>query len=173
MDKLISTAEFNPRVKPYWMTVYAIVLFVTVAGIPFLIVLFLIGGWLTQKHLSRMKCELTEKFLKVEKGVMIKVEKNIPLDQITDLGLVEGPVMRFFGLKEISVETAGQSATGALVKLIGIVDVETFRDSVLKQRDLLILQRNKSRADVPVAEHGSPDVLADILETLKKIEAKL
>ena len=137
------------------------------------IVAALIGGWLTQKYLSRMKCELSEKFLKVEKGVMVKVEKNIPLDQITDLGLVEGPVMRLFGLKEISVETAGQSAEGALVKLIGIMDVENFRDSVLKQRDLLILQRNNIRAVEPAPDAGNPAVLDDILETLKKIEAKM
>jgi len=176
-DKLIIRAEFNPRVKSYWLLVWAILLFVTVAGIPFLLFLLLLGGWLTQKHLSRMKCELTEKFLKVEKGVMIRVEKNIPLDQITDLGMVEGPVMRFFGLKEISVETAGQSGAGALVKLIGIINVEDFRDSVLRQRDLLIRQRNKIQTievkQEAKPEAGSQTVLDEILHTLKKIEAKI
>lgn len=33
------------------------------------------------------------------------------------------------------METAGQSATGPLVKLVGIDDVEQFRDDVLMQRD--------------------------------------
>ena len=172
-DKLISEAEFNPKVKTYWLLVWAIFMFVTVAGIPFLLLLLLLGGWLTQKHLSRMKCELTEKFLKVEKGVMIRVEKNIPLDQITDLGMVEGPVMRIFGLKEISVETAGQSAAGALVKLVGIINVEEFRDSVLRQRDLLIQQRNKIQTIQAKPEADDQAVLDDILATLKKIEAKL
>jgi len=172
-DRAISKAEFNPKVKSYWMLVWAIFLFVTVAGIPLLILLFLLGGWITQKHLSKMKCELTEKFLKVEKGVMTKVEKNIPLDQITDLGMVQGPVMRFFGLKEISVETAGQSGTGALVKLVGIIDVEDFRDSVLKQRDLLIQSRNQIQTVEAQPESENQPVLDDILKTLKKIEAKL
>ena len=45
--------------------------------------------------------------------------------------------MRMFDLKQLGVETAGQSgaAGAALVSLVGIVDTDEFRRQVLAQRD--------------------------------------
>lgn len=82
-----------------------------------------------------MECLLTEKALKVRKGVFVRVEKTIPLDKITDMGMVQGPVMRYFDLHKLTIETAGQSGSGALVSLTGIKDVKSFREAVLDQRD--------------------------------------
>ena len=173
LDKTIAKAVFSPKLKTYWILSGTVILLATVVGIPLIIIWVLAGSRLTQRHFARTKCELSEKFLKVEKGVIEKVEKNIPLDQITDLGLVEGPVMRYLGIKQISVETAGQSGQGPLVKLVGIEGVENFRDQVLKQRDLIVQQKNTGRTHEASAQVGQSDVLKDILVTLKSIEDKL
>ena len=60
---------------------------------------------------------------------------GIPLEKITDMALVQGPVIRHFNIYKLTVETAGQSAPGALVALIGIVDAKKFREAVSAQRD--------------------------------------
>ena len=45
--------------------------------------------------------------------------------------------MRWLGIKQVTVETAGSTGQGALVRLIGLEDVESFRNDVLAQRDAL------------------------------------
>ena len=85
--------------------------------------------------------------------------------------------MRFLGLEALSVETAGQSSEGALVKLVGIVDTRQFRDAVLTQRDSLVTALanvGHPSADKPAAgKPSSDDVLCDILDTLRRIERHL
>ncbi|MCO7225183.1 PH domain-containing protein [Pleionea sp. CnH1-48] len=169
--KVLKEATFNPKVKIYWLFSVSVILAITLFGIPFLILWLLIGSLLTQRYLDNMSCVLTEKSLKVKKGLWVKVEKNIPLDQITDIGLVEGPIMRMFKLKQITVETAGQSSQGPLITLIGIVGTDEFRDSVLKQRDILIENLNAAD-DAPSGEEGVTELLSEIRDILKRLEHK-
>lgn len=163
---VLEEATFNPVIKTYWLVTGALVFLITLVGIPLVVLWLIFGRMVVDRHFKALRCEMTEKFLKVHKGVWIKVEKNVPLDQITDLGIVEGPVMRFFKIKQLSVETAGQSAQGALVKLIGIDEVEAFRSKVLAQRDAII-------ATAPMPPAGEGDVQREMLETLRRIERLL
>ena len=124
-DTVLLTACFNEKLKTYLLLQGIMLLAVTIVGIPLLILLPL-GVVLIRKQFAALSCEMTDKFLKVRKGLLVKVEKNVPLEQITDLGIVEGPLMRLLSIKQLSVETAGQSSQGALVKLIGIVGKKNF-----------------------------------------------
>ncbi len=112
-EKVLRRAEFNPDVRKYWLLSGVWILLVSVAGIPFILIWWIIGLWVTRRYLDRMECILTERSLIVRKGVLNRVEKTVPLDKITDLGRIQGPIMRFFGIDKISVETAGQSTQGA------------------------------------------------------------
>jgi len=176
-EGVLRKAEFDPKVQIYWLLSGAWILAVTIVGIPLLPLWFAIGKAVTGRYLRHMKCVLTEKTLQVGKGALTRVEKTVPLDQITDLGLVQGPIMRCLGLEALSVETAGQSSEGALVKLVGIVDTRQFRDAVLTQRDTLVTalaHMGRSSADVPAAgKSSSDDVLCDIRDTLRRIERHL
>jgi len=175
--KILRTAEFDPKVRTYWLLSGAWILTVAVVGIPLLPLWFFIGKAVTGRYLRHMKCVLTEKTLQVGKGAFNRVEKTVPLDQITDLGLVQGPIMRFLGLMSLSVETAGQSSEGALVKLVGIVDTRELRDAVLIQRDTLVTalaNTGSPSAEVSAAEKSSSDdILCDIRDTLHRIEHRL
>ena len=170
-------AEFDPKVRTYWLLSGACLLAVTIVGILLLPLWFAIGKAVTRRYLRHMKCVLTEKTLQFGKGGLTRVEKTVPLDQITDLGLGQGPIMRFLGLEALSVETAGQSSEGALVRLVGIVDTRQFRDAVLTQRDSLVTAlANIGRSSADVSAAGKPssdDVLCDIRDTLHRIEHHL
>lgn len=169
-------AEFNPKVKTYWLLSGALILFVTVVGIALLPFWFLLGNYVTGRYLSHMYCRLTPRTLEVGKGWLVRTEKTIPLDKITDLGLVQGPIMRYMGLQALSVETAGQSSAGALVKLIGIVDSEGFREAVLDQRDRVVEALeggDEAPAALAPASDGSREVLVEIRDVLQRIEGRL
>ena len=169
-------AEFNPRVRTYWLLSGALILTVTVFGVALLPFWFLLGNYFTGRYLSHMRCRLTPKSLEVAKGMFVRVEKTVPLDKITDVGLVHGPIMRHFDLRALSVETAGQSSAGALVKLVGIEDTEGFRAAVLAQRDRVVETLEGSAVQAlpqPRGDADQYDVLVAIRDALVRIESKL
>ncbi len=184
-DTVIWDAEFNPSVTTYWLLNGIIVCLVTVVGIPLIPIWFLAGKWFTGKYLESHKCTLTDRSLKVSKGVFVRIEKTVPLDRITDVGIVQGPVMRYFEIEALSVETAGQSAVGSLISLAGIKDGRKFRDAVLQQRDLVVGTNEKTQA-MPtnpesiraesvslVSASKSVELLQQIRDSLARIESRL
>ena len=172
-ERIIWDAEFNDAVTTYWLINGALICVATIVGIPILPFWYLIGKFFTRKYLDSHKCTLTDRSLKVAKGLFIKVEKTVPLDRITDLGLVQGPIMRYFQIEALSVETAGQSSAGSLVQLAGIKDGRKFRDAVLTQRDLVVGSGDAAKT-AAVASTGdgteSIELLTEIRDTLLRIE---
>ena len=178
-EPILHEATFNPKVRTYWLLSGALILTSTIVGIPLLIFWFPIGYALTGRYLARLRCVLTEKNLHVARGVLIRQEKTVPLDKITDLAMSHGPIMRRLGLRGLSVETAGQSGPGSLIKLVGIEGTEEFRAAVLAQRERVSGSGGASSATSPAAvaanEAGveSGKVLAEIRDTLLRIEQRL
>lgn len=169
---VLEQASFNPDVRKYWLTGGTITLMVTLIGIPFLPLWWILGMWITGRYLERMECTLTRRTLIVRKGFLVRVEKTIPLDKITDLGMIQGPLMRYFGINALSIETAGSTQPGALVKLHGIRDVEAFRDTVLEQRDNMLEHTDASGASGPAgsstASHpASSDEVVGLLREIR------
>lgn len=173
-DPVIRTATFNPRVCNYWLWSPVLVFCLTVVLIPVILVWVPLALIFVKRYLARISCVLTSRNLLVRKGLLVRVEKTIPLEKITDLGLVQGPIMRYFGVHQLTVETAGQSSQGALVSITGIEDVEAFREAVLEQRDKR--QEVTAEVDSTNAPSGAkPDaaVLTEIHNTLLRIEEAL
>ncbi len=178
-EPILREATFNPKVRTYWLLSGALILTVTIVGIPLLILWFPIGYALTGRYLARLRCVLTEKNLHVARGVLIRREKTVPLDKITDLAMSHGPIMRSLGLRGLSVETAGQSGPGSLIKLVGIEGTEDFRAAVLAQRERVGGAGGAASAPSPaaavtgeaVAESGK--LLTEIRDALLRIEKRL
>jgi uncharacterized membrane protein YdbT with pleckstrin-like domain len=179
-ERILWDAEFDSKIKPYYLWSTSIILCITVIGIPIAILYVIIGNWLISKHIANLGCTLNERTLEIKKGIMNKTESTIPLEKITDLQMFQGPIMRHFGLRGFKVETAGQSSGpgGALVNIIGIVNAVEFRKAVLDQRDQLASGSSSSRTvSTPAAESVSTDaqseMLGEIRDLLVKIESKL
>ncbi|APD84882.1 hypothetical protein BM527_01580 [Alteromonas sp. Mex14] len=168
-ERVIFEATFNPAVKTYWLLSLLLVSSITIVGIPFLIVsiplFFLISG----KILAAMSAVVTERKLVVKRGVFNKEEKSIPLEKITDVAMVQGPLMRLFNLYRLSFETAGQSAQGALVSLIGINDADAFRETILSQKDKLLTNTSA----FPKDKVDENDDLKLLIESVQRIEQLL
>lgn len=173
-EHLVREAEFNPDVRKYWLLSGVWILLATIAGIPLIIFWWIFGLYITQRYLDRMQCLLTERSLIVRKGIFVRVEKTVPLDKITDLGMVQGPLMRYFNIEKLTVETAGQSAQGALISLYGIRDAVDFRNTVLKQRDRFRLESGGADQGVQrTEENGTFEVLVAIRDSLSRVEETL
>ncbi|MEC8375471.1 MAG: PH domain-containing protein, partial [Pseudomonadota bacterium] len=124
---------------------------------------------ISSKVLAAMSAIVTERKIVVKRGVFNKEEKSIPLEKITDVAMVQGPLMRVFNLYRLSFETAGQSAQGALVSLIGINDADTFRETILAQKDKLLT----STSVVPEQNTDESSEMKELIESVKRIELLL
>lgn len=178
-EPILREATFNPRVRTYWLLSGALILMTTIVGIPLLVFWFPLGYALTGRYLERLRCVLTEKNLHVARGVLVRQEKTVPLDKITDLAMSHGPIMRHLGLRGLSVETAGQSGPGSLIKLVGIEGTEEFRAAVLAQRERVGASGGAASGPSPAAAPAgeaaaeSGKLLAEIRDALLRIEKRL
>ena len=176
---ILLKAEFDPRVKSYWIWQPVLGMVLAIITIPLAILYAIIARAFIDRYLANLSCALTERTLDIKKGIWNKTESTVPLDKITDLQLFQGPVMRYFGLHGFKVETAGQSSPtgGSLVNIVGIVDTKAFRRAVLEQRDRM----NTGAAALPVArtsahEAGDPQetaLLKEIRDSLQRIERSI
>lgn len=170
-------AEFDPRIKTYVYVSGILILTITVAGIVILPFWLIFGRKYINRYFNSLYCELTTRALHFKKGVWFQIERTIPLDKIQDLTFREGPVLRYWGLSTLKIETAGQSAqNGTDMSLIGIIDSRKFREQVLEQRDE-ITNYNKTSSD---AIHSSipqdnemVQLLTEMNQNLKEISNKL
>ena len=166
---IINVATFNPSIKKYVLAYVGLILLLTIAGIPLLLLWFLgIGQTISRKYYENLRCQLTESHLEYKKGVLFKVEKTIPLENIQDLTFVENPILNYFGLKILKIETAGggNKTTGAAdMKLIGINGCHDFKEMVLRQREKMKVESKST--DVEMLE-----VLKEIKTVLQQIKDK-
>ncbi|WP_394230614.1 PH domain-containing protein [Shewanella colwelliana] len=169
-DKQQLQAEFKTNLGLYWLVSGAILLCITIVGIPLLLIWFPVGLWATKRYIDNMSAELTTKKLIVRKGIFTRTENTVPLDKITDMALIQGPLMRFFNIHKLTIETAGQSGAGALINLQGVEDVEQFRAQVLAQKSALTEQTVQESMPMP---DETLMCLKEISETLKRIENRL
>ncbi len=146
-EKVIATATFDPKVKSYWTLVISVICAATLVGLIFTPVIAVIAWLVSDRMLKAMSANLLERKLVVKRGIFFVVEKSIPLEKITDVALSQGPIMRLFGVVRLSFETAGQSAAGALVSLVGINDAAQFREIILAQKDRLSSNKPASNID--------------------------
>lgn len=168
-------AKFNPRIKTYINAIVILTCIATIFGIVVIPFWLIFGRMYLNRYFNSLFCELTTRALKFKKGVLFQVERTIPLDKIQDLTFREGPLLRYFGLSILKVETAGQSVQGGTdMSLIGIVDAREFREQVIDQRDKItdLGPSSTKKISAPAGEN-SGETLKAILETLQRIEKKI
>lgn len=124
----------------YWNAILAI-LFIGVwifgAGIAVAIVWGLtLGHWLARAQSNALRYWLEGFTLRIDSGVFFLKRKSIPLDRVTDVVLSQGPLLRYFHIWRLDIQTAGTGTHGSAEGyLFGIVDPESVRDQLIAARD--------------------------------------
>ena len=163
----IQIAEFNPKIKGYLLVVVALFLILCVISIPLLVIWFLgLGQYICRIYYENLKCQLTDRHLQFNKGAFFKVEKTIPLENIQDLTFIDNPILKYFDLRILKIETAGHSNPhGSDMKLIGIIDAGQFKEKILLQREML---QKESQNDTP-QQNAEDNQIVDTLKEIKEI----
>ena len=171
-SNLIQKAEFNPKIKTYILITIAFFLLITLIGIPILIIWLLgLGQYISKRYYENISCELTSHHLEFKKGVLFKVEKTIPLENIQDLTFIENPLLKYLDLRILKIETAGQSnPKGSDMQLIGIIGAAEFKKSVLHQRELLKISERPSFNKSETSNEQINKTLIEIRDILNEIK---
>ncbi len=170
-ENILATAKFDPRLPTYFLLQTLSLLLLCFFTIPLIPVWLFLGQRVHKKQYEALSCDLTGRSLNIRRGFLFKIQKNIPLDKITDLAVNEGPVLRYLGLCSLKIETAGggQGSTMGQATLPGVMNALEFRDKVLEQRDLVA-----GGALAPAQTTPSEDgIMVDIHDTLLRIEKSL
>ena len=168
-EEIIEKAVFDKQaiIKYYWFGL--LFLCIPIVTIPIVILVAIIYMVVLNRVVDNWECTLTTRALHVKKGVLNKLEKTVPLEKITDLQMKQGFIMRFFDLRNIAVETAGQSGPGSLISLLGIKDTERFRRDVLDQRDRMGERPSSGGGDGTGSNSNtSSEDMAEIRDSLKR-----
>jgi membrane protein YdbS with pleckstrin-like domain len=165
--------SFNPLIRPYLVLSIAASLCVTIVLIPLAVLWCLgIGQWWARHYFAKLECELTERTLRYRKGIIVQVEKSIPLENIQDVTFIEGPLLRYFHLSILKFETAGQSAGQAHdMKLVGIMNAQDFRNRILQARQELRDRAAPKAEQALSAEASQAALLQNIQRSLDEIIA--
>ena len=117
---------------------------------------FTVGEWLCLKQVSAFRYRLEGSTLRVDGGVLNLYRKSIPLERITDVALVQGPILRYFNIWVMCIQTAGSAQTEAM--LYGVREPEKVRELILAQRqsvyggDVVCETRNSHPNPLPIGE---------------------
>ena len=88
--------------------------------------------WLCPLQAKNLRYRLEGNTLRADSGVFFFSRQSIPLERITDINLVQGPVQRFFGIWAMRIQTAGSAQCEAT--LYGVREPEKVREQILAQR---------------------------------------
>jgi len=87
---------------------------------------------LCPQQANNLRYRLEGDTLRVDGGVFFLFRKSIPLERITDVALVQGPILRFFNIWALSIQTAGSPHPEAA--LYGVREPEKVRELILARR---------------------------------------
>jgi putative membrane protein len=173
-NKIIKNAAFNAAITKYILLVGCFFLIITFIGIPFVFIWLLgAGQYFSKRYYNSLKCELTTRHLRFKKGAFFKVEKTIPLENIQDLTFVDNPFLRWFDLRILKIETAsGNNPHSNDMKLMGIIDTESFKEEVLEQREQVMQAQHSNNNSIAGQDDAMLAVLSEIKTVLQEIRDK-
>ncbi|MFY9799882.1 MAG: PH domain-containing protein [Methanoregula sp.] len=101
---------------------------ISLAGVLILVVIFV--AWVRLYYTS-MWYELREDDMSWKRGVWFHRTGIVPYNRITNLDVIQGPVMRMLGISTLSIQTAGYSGQAVPeIRIEGIEHAEELRELI-------------------------------------------
>ncbi len=91
------------------------------AGVGLAVLFFTWLGW------RRFTYTIAEHELIIERGVLTRTRRSIPLERIQDVSIERKPLARLFGLAEVRVETGGGEKDEAVLDSVSVAEAQRLR----------------------------------------------
>lgn len=87
----------------------------------------LVWTWINWR---RFTYAVTDSELVIERGLLNRTRRSIPLERIQDVGIEQGPLSRIFGLAEVRVETGGGEKDEAVLDSVTLSEAARLRGAL-------------------------------------------
>lgn len=116
-----------------WMFVDSIFTILIVIGLAVLGVCVVFSCIWAPLYYKSVVYHLNDTEMTWKRGVFFRKTGIVPYNRITNVDIVQGPVMRLFGISHLKIETAGGGASksSAEIQLEGISDPEPLRQLIM------------------------------------------
>ena len=116
-----------------WMFVDSIFTIIIVIGLAVLGVCVVFACIWAPLYYKSVVYHLNDTEMTWKRGVFFRKTGIVPYNRITNVDIVQGPVMRLFGISHLKIETAGGGASksSAEIQLEGISDPEPLRQLIM------------------------------------------
>jgi uncharacterized membrane protein YdbT with pleckstrin-like domain len=137
----------------------------------FILGLLVIVGPILIIWVKNLSYIIGEEKVTIHKGILTKVQKNIPYRAITDFIVNRSILDRILGIASIRIQTAGQSQTptGYEGNIAGMVDWEEWHKTLRERLKRLHPISESLATQEPVSSATERDLLIQILNELKAI----
>jgi membrane protein YdbS with pleckstrin-like domain len=89
-------------------------------------------AWWIPLYYRTMIYQLSRTEISWRRGVWFRQTGIVPYNRITNIDIIQGPLMRMYGISSLRIQTAGYSAQAtAEIRLHGIEQPEELRDLIL------------------------------------------
>ena len=141
------------------------------------VVFAVVGVFWASLYYGTVRYLLTATEMTWGRGVLWKQTGIVPYNRITNVDIIQGPVMRLFGISNLRIQTAGYSANQlAEIKIQGMHDPEPLRaiimDFVRSGHPVAAVTGAETPAP-PVSPSGGQTADPAVLEELREIGAVL
>ena len=149
-----------------WMFVDSIFTILIVIGLAVLGVCVVFACIWAPLYYKSVVYHLNDTEMTWKRGVFFRKTGIVPYNRITNVDIVQGPVMRLFGISHLKIETAGGGASksSAEIQLEGISDPEPLRQMIMD-----FVRGQKPAAAATGTEYKSQN--ADLQALLEEVAA--
>ncbi len=87
--------------------------------------------WLNNLQANKLEYSLSNEILTAKRGVLFKQISSIPVKNITDIVMVQGPIQSFFNIWSVKIKTAGMGQRDSEVLLLGLKNPEIAKNEII------------------------------------------
>jgi len=123
----------------------------TIAGLAILSSIMLFSVIYSYVYWTRYDYEITDDSFDIEKGVLRKKTREIPLHRIQNVDISSNLIQRLVGIAQVNLETAGGGDTEASLRFVGFSEAERI------QKQIRVLKKEVKEEEDEVESESSQD----------------
>ena len=140
------------------------------------IILFLFGGIISKLWIDNLEYVINNERITIKKGILTKIEQNIPFRAVTDFQLHRSLFDRLLNIGSLRIQTAGQSSspTGYEGNLAGLREWQNLLEE-LRARVKEFRERHEDESDqagIKQDKDNVEQILAEVTKIRKLLENK-
>jgi hypothetical protein len=141
---------------------------ITLTGV---LVLFVIFVFWVRLYYGSMWYEMRDDEMSWKRGVWFRRTGIVPYSRITNLDVIQGPVMRILGISTLSIQTAGYSGKAVPeIRIEGIEHAEELRELIRSLVRQSGTQGDGSGGGIPVAVSNDQKIIEELIKIRMLLE---